>query len=60
MHFIFDLDETVIDSSHRQGETLDGLDSLEHSGQYPKRYAFTSGRPDESGLSQRGRCDGLH
>jgi len=23
MHFIFDLDETVIDSSHRQGETLD-------------------------------------
>jgi len=22
MHFIFDLDETVIDSSHRQGETL--------------------------------------
>ena len=23
MHFIFDLDETVIDSHHRQGETLD-------------------------------------
>ena len=23
MHFIFDLDETVIDSSHRQGETLE-------------------------------------
>ena len=22
MHFIFDLDETVIDSHHRQGETL--------------------------------------